>query len=210
MFIKSQGRKTGNRIGCPVIIRVASLALSPDGTELAANQGDGTTVIADRFDSNSSNLLSAVRQAGVVDEEELARMEWVWFSVLEHTQHGVETLFRLLAKDPAFFTTAVKLIYRSDTPDDSANAPPPDDVTRRRAQLAWRLLNEWKGAPGRTETGAVDQSALRDWVSRARLDVQQSGHARIGDEQIAKPWPEYLPARMVSGHTSACEVSLKS
>jgi len=132
-------------------------------------------------------LLAAVEEAGVADESELARIEWVWLPILEHSQQGLKTLHNVLARDPSFFTMAVRFIFRPRRVAEEDESPlPPDEATRRRGELAWRLLNGWKGVPGRTDAGAIDDRALREWVLAAREALQGSGHAEVGDRRIGE------------------------
>jgi len=132
-------------------------------------------------------LLTAVEQVSVIDETEIARIEWVWLPLLRDTERGLSTLHRLLARDPAFFTQAIGIIYRPRLPpgEEEARAAP-DESSRRRAEMACRLLQEWRGVPGRTDAGALDEESLREWVATAREALRASGHAELGDEQIGE------------------------
>jgi hypothetical protein len=156
----------------------------------AAATGELDTADTPRADGGTGwhigELLTAVEEAGAADEAELARAEWVWLPALDHTRRGLRTLNRALSRDPSFFATVVGFIFRPRPPAGEEEPPPPDDAARRRAEMAWRLLNEWRGVPGRTDAGGIDEAALRAWVKGARDALRASGHAKVGDQQIGE------------------------
>jgi hypothetical protein len=131
-------------------------------------------------------LITAVEEAGAMEETELARTEWIWMPALDHTKRGLGTLDRILSRDPSFFAMAVGLIFRPRIEGaDEDTPPPPDEAARRRAEMAWRLLQEWHGVPGRPEEG-MDLPALRAWVRGARDALRTSGHTEVGDGRIGE------------------------
>ena len=132
-------------------------------------------------------FLGVVERTGVADEQELARLEWIWLHALDHTERGTATLDRALATDPSFFATVVGLIYRSRLPGKEDEPPPePDERDRARATQAWHLLHDWRGVPGRIATGEMDAGTLRRWVDSVRELFRASGHVAIGDQQIGE------------------------
>jgi len=131
-------------------------------------------------------LLTAVEEESVADESELARFEWIWLTVLEHTRRGLRVLPRMLATNPSLFAMTVGLIHRPRIAAGENEPPPPDEATRRRAVLAVRLLHEWRGLPGQTGAGALDEGLLREWVIAARDALRASGHAEFGDHCIGE------------------------
>jgi hypothetical protein len=132
-----------------------------------------------------SQLLSTVEKAGVTDEQEIARIEWIWLPALDHVPRGPVTLQRALAREPGLFAQMIELIYRpSDATSENPPIPEPDELTRGRATHASKLLEEWRGVPGLRENGSVDGDALRSWVQLAREALERSGHVEIGNKAI--------------------------
>lgn len=132
-------------------------------------------------------VLGAVEQAGVCEEQELVRIEWVWFPVLDRTVRGPAALYRALVRDPAFFVHLIQLNYWPRSADGvETPRPEPDERARGLARQASRVLQEWRGFPGRCEDGGIDADALRGWVVAAREAFRQSGHDGVGDQEIGK------------------------
>jgi hypothetical protein len=143
-------------------------------------------VFDDALGEKIAQLLETIEAAKLVDLMELAQIEWTWLPVLEHTRRGPAVFHRLLAHEPGLFAQLVGLIYRSHNPvkenDDSA----PDELTRRRATQAARLLLEWRDIPGRWDNGPLDSSELRRWVQSVREQLRSTGHLQTGDRQIGE------------------------
>lgn len=55
-----------------------------------------------------------------------------------------------------------------------------------RAQYARKLLDSWRGVPGKGEDGSLDGAAMRDWVSQAREALHARGRSGIGDYAIGR------------------------
>ena len=146
------------------------------------------------------NILDHLRKEGVPDET-LAAFEFPLFRVLEGSQVGTPSLFRVLASDPRTFSQLVEMSFRA------SNAAPSDrnDGNRALASLAYQVLMEWRSIPGRMEDGSVDADVLRNWVEQSRLLLSASDRADIGDELIGQllsaggsSAPEGWPARGVA------------
>jgi hypothetical protein len=134
-----------------------------------------------------SELLSAVESAGVSTEQELAQIEWVWLSALENTERGPAILQRLLASDPRLFAQVVGFMFRpTKTLPEGESLSEPDELARNRATQAFKLLHEWRGIPGRGESGIIDRTTLHAWIVTARITFQDSGYADIGDQKIGE------------------------
>ena len=117
-----------------------------------------------------------------VDEVILARLEWSFFRMLEHTRQP-RALYRALSDDPELFVELVCRVYRAK------NAPETTEVDERTvavAQNAWSVLHDWRRPPGLNDQGAIDGQHLRTWIRRARLQLADQDRADIGDHQIGQ------------------------
>jgi hypothetical protein len=134
-----------------------------------------------------SEMLTAIETAGACDEQELVRIEWIWFPMLDHTRRGPAALFRTLAADPAIFAHLIQLNYwPRQSADDQLPRVVPDERSKALAQHAHRVLDDWRGVPGKRGDGEFDGNAVRLWVESARAILAASGHGEIGDEKIGE------------------------
>jgi DNA-binding transcriptional ArsR family regulator len=155
----------------------------------SAATGDLATMEKPRGDTAGyeiGELISAVEASGAAGQTELAKIEWVWFPVLNRSRHGFKTLETLLANDPKFLAELVRLVFRPRQENQEEEPTPPDEATQQRAKQAYQLLHEWKGFPGRDTAGGVRESDLSAWVTGARGALRESGHAAVGDHVIGE------------------------
>ena len=115
------------------------------------------------------------------DESVMARFEFAFFRLLEHTRDP-KVLSTELASSPGLFVDLAKRVSRG-------KHDPKVELSEREQQLAnqaWWVLNGWKGYPGQRTDGSVDSNMVRSWVHDARLQFSESGRADIGDELIGE------------------------
>lgn len=108
-------------------------------------------------------VLGALEAQGV-NGDEIAGLEWLFLTLLEHGDREPRALHAMLASHPEFFLQVLSAIYRAE--DEEVREGTAEDVAR--AGQAWRLLAEWKTPPGIGPDRAVDRDALVAWVHRAR------------------------------------------
>jgi hypothetical protein len=147
------------------------------------------SLAADSIDE-SSRAVSAEYEIGVLLEyleqtgtaiEVLARLEWAFFPLLDHSREP-EALYAALAEQPELFVDLVCRVYRG-------KGEPPSDTDERTAALArhsWSVLDAWRRVPGMREDGSIDEEHLRSWVNRARRDLAGKDREAIGDQQIGQ------------------------
>jgi len=135
----------------------------------------------------SAALQSLDGRAGVTPEE-MAQLEFLFISALDHTEHGIPNLERQIAKSPAIFVYAVALAYkrRGDGED-----PPEwriEDPEQRTAvaSAAYRLLDQIKRLPGTERDDTIKVEVLLAWVSEVRQLCAQHGRADMGDQCIGQ------------------------
>jgi hypothetical protein len=133
--------------------------------------------VAARAAYEIGQLLDYLEGAGA-DEATLARFEWSFFRVLEHTRQP-RALYRVLSADPDFFVEMVSRVYR---PKKASSSAEPDEKTVSIAQNAWSVLHAWR--PQLDGPGGIGGGNLRTWVERARAGLAACDRADIGDHQI--------------------------
>lgn len=153
-----------------LVLDAATRATSPPRPEEASG-----------LDYDIGQILAALDAAGF-DEAKLADLEWVFVRILERDPEGLKHLYRRLARDPAFFSELIMLIFRADTEEAQAD---PDPVLVRYAEHALHLLWNWKGPiPGATTGNDVDAASLNAWVTTVRATLTAEGRKAIGDQRI--------------------------
>ena len=136
-------------------------------------------------------ILQRLQRADDVDETRLARLEWALLPALDsHLLHAT-TLHKALARDPDFFVELLTVLYRprrreGDEEHGGGGTTEVDDMTRRKAERAWRLLNEWRRVPGITDSGTVDSEKLDSWVEAARTGARAVERLEVCDVTIGQ------------------------
>ena len=123
-----------------------------------------------------------------VTSDEMAQLEFLYLSALDHSERGIPNLERQISESPALFGQAVALTYkRSDDGED----PPEwriEDPEHRAAVAAatHRLLGRINRIPGTASDGTINKEALMLWLTEARRLCAQHGRAEIGDQCIGQ------------------------
>ena len=142
-----------------------------------------------RMDAHDiSEALNALQTRVGVSEQEMAQLEFLFVTALEHTQHHIPNLEKQVGKSPAMFVQALALIFRRD---DGGEDPPEWNVEDEEQRLAvgtaaYRLLDNIKRIPGTDDAGKIDKDKLRAWVKEAQALCKKYGRAVIGDQKIGQ------------------------
>jgi addiction module HigA family antidote len=134
-----------------------------------------------------SEALTILQNRAGVTEEEMARLEFLFITVLEH-DHRIPNLEKQIGKSPLLFVQILALLYRRQ---DGGEDPPEWAVkdTERRSGLAtaaYRLLENIQRIPGTDASDRIDQDKLRSWLKEAKALCAAYGRAEIGDQTIGK------------------------
>jgi hypothetical protein len=136
------------------------------------------------FQWSVCQLLSRLDEDPEVQESEIARLEWLYLPLLEHSERPPEVLHGWMSKRPAFFVEVLSAIF----PARSEGGSDQEMVTEHRrnlASLAYRLMESWSTVPG-LKDGALDGAALRDWVKEAHKLAVNAERGEIGDVYIGR------------------------
>jgi hypothetical protein len=125
-------------------------------------------------------LLDALAKVGV-DDNTMARFEFAFYRVLEHTRPAT-VLHRVLANQPELFVDLGQRAFRGK----QEPARDLDQSEQGLASQAWWILHSWDGFPSQTEDGSIDEAVLVEWVKTARRLFADSDRADIGDQLIGK------------------------
>jgi transcriptional regulator with XRE-family HTH domain len=146
-------------------------------------------------------ILDHLEKDPSVNEDELVRLEWIYFQALRYSQRPARFLHRALARNPQFFVELIGLIFLPAAESGVVEEPPTDlEQAQTMAGQAFDVLHDWAHVPGADDNGLIDATALEDWVKKARKLLAQAGRIDIGDQRIGEilaksvrqpdePWP---------------------
>ena len=121
-----------------------------------------------------------------VTEEEMARFEFLYLEVLEHTQHQIPNLEKQISKSPELFAQAVAYAFkRADGQED----PPELRLAKEQehvARSAYDLLRRMERIPGTKEDGGIDPDRLQAWVTDVRRVCGVYGRSVMGDQMLGQ------------------------
>ena len=137
---------------------------------------------------NISDAFDELDRRSDVDRDEMVRLEFMYFPVLEHSQHGVPNLERRIVESPIDFVQLLAIVFKRD--DDGQDPPnwQSGELDRGSEAItrAYGLLQRTQRIPGTGDDGTVDGEALRQWVVETRQLCKQYGRAGIGDKYIGR------------------------
>lgn len=142
---------------------------------------------ATMFSYQLGRILDHLEQDPSVSEDDLVRLEWIYFQALRYSQRPGRVLHRALARKPQFFVELVNLIFLPAAESGVVEEPPNDpEQAKTLARQAFDVLHHWAHVPGSDDNGLIDAAALEDWVKQARKLLAQSGRGDIGDQRIGE------------------------
>ncbi len=124
-------------------------------------------------------IIKALQDDTNANPDDLYSVEWAYLPVLEKPNDKASPKFleRRLAKEPGFFCEAIRLVFRSNNEEKSAEEP--TEETKVMARNAYRLLNGWRIPPGMSEEGPYDGNALKSWLDAVVIECTETGHLNI-------------------------------
>lgn len=120
-----------------------------------------------------------------VPTETLARLEWAYLPLLQHSRRQPKALLTALSEQPSLFIEMLRAIFR---PSEDSGVVEPEQTDPERAQAvatqAFRLLELWNRLPGTRDNGTIDSRALKAWIKEARSLAKAAGRGDIADSRI--------------------------
>jgi transcriptional regulator with XRE-family HTH domain len=119
-----------------------------------------------------------------VSEEQIARLEWTYLAVLEHSERPPVVLNRFMSRNPAFFVQVLSAVYRPHSESGTDRDQLPEHV-KALALQAYRLIQSWNIVPG-TGPDGIDGAALDTWVREAHKLAVSAERGAVGDLHIGR------------------------
>jgi hypothetical protein len=143
-----------------------------DHQEQLARSNDGHEVL---------EVIKALQDSATVDPTDLFRVEWSYLPLLDDLRGGSPKLLsQKLATDPAFFCEVIREIYRSKH-DEAKKSEEPSEKKKKMAEIAFKLLRNWKRPPGKTDDGTFDAAVLKSWLAAVRILCEETGHVEVAE-----------------------------
>ena len=135
-----------------------------------------------------SEALDTLEQRGDTSRDDLARLEFLFIEVLDHSEHGIRNLEAQLSETPALFMQALAHAFkRNDGGEDPAEWRLPNSESRSAvAHACYVLLTNASRIPGTQAAGGIDLKQLKAWLEQVRTLAREYGRADIGDEMIGQ------------------------
>ncbi|GGI27850.1 XRE family transcriptional regulator [Bradyrhizobium guangdongense] len=131
------------------------------------------------------------------DPLEIVGLEWIYYSLLEHSERPPKNLNDALAMQPHLFMDLIGRVY---LPDGEVAPAEISEQDKNIAEQAWRVLSGWTTVPGTRVNGEIDPRALQAWVDEVRRIAQQKRLSPVTESKIGAilsaaprtdgmPWP---------------------
>ena len=156
-------------------------------TEVATNGAEPSGYY--QFDGHYiSEALDTLEQRGDTSRDDLARLEFLFIEVLDHSEHSIRNLEAQLSETPALFIQALAHAFkRNDGGEDPAEWRLPNSESRSAvAHACYVLLTNASRIPGTQADGSIDLGKLKAWLEQVRSLARDYGRADIGDEMIGQ------------------------
>ena len=156
--------------------------------ELVANRPSNSELSSHIERHTIVEIFKALRHRGETSSEEMARLEFLHFEMLEDSEYGISNLEHQLTTSAKLYCQAICIVYnRSDegSPAEEAHLgelEKNDDAVMQNHQLLKGLTR----IPGTNKYSEVCVQELRAWVSEVREHCQKNARADIGDVMIGE------------------------
>ena len=144
-----------------------------------------TTMSITSIGHNVRELFSVVDRDPSVDEDRLSALEGAFFSFLRDMGRRL-VVFNQMGTSPELFTDLVKALYRR-AGDRGAETTPEERAQRKRqAEIAYHVLDAWRGGPGDSLTTPDRDAAQLRWAKEVIERTRSDGRGALGITEVAK------------------------
>ena len=158
-------------------------------TESLRQPREGELDMNDRtmFQHYVQEIFKQLDEADDVSTDMLARLEWMYLPMFEHSQRKAKAIMAELATNPDLFIQLLTAVYKPSEDSGVIDAPVENEEQARNiADQAYRLLRLWDVIPGTRADGSVDGSKLEAWIKETRKLAHAKGRRLIADQKIGE------------------------
>jgi transcriptional regulator with XRE-family HTH domain len=147
---------------------------------------------ATMFQYHVEQMFQRLDKSGEVSEGELARLEWSYLNVLQHSKRPPRALHKALSIEPGFLVHVLSFIYRPYREGEQEKPMQPEPESEEEKQRAaaiaghaYRLLQNWYEIPGQAAHG-IDGAVLEAWVKQVRILAAEAERSEVADQHIGR------------------------
>jgi hypothetical protein len=145
---------------------------------LVERYADGKAQAHQLMDHYVGETLKTLANRADIDRTMLARQEIRFFPLLRYRDYRF-VIHDLVLEQPSLFVDLIEAVFKPE------NGPPqePSEEARRRADIAFRVLESLKSIPG-TVGNDIDAAKLRTWVDDARRLARERDRVTMTEQYI--------------------------
>jgi hypothetical protein len=130
-------------------------------------------------------ILKAIQSASDIDDERLARIEWMYLPIFGHRDIPPSTLIKEVCNNPNLFVHFICLAFKADPlieDEFSDLSPELKEINIKNSYELLQLMNRLPGQDGQK----VDATKLQGWIEQVRQECAKRNRFQIGDTYIGK------------------------
>lgn len=128
-------------------------------------------------------ILKAIQSSSDIDEERLARLEWMYLPIFVHVDISPPTLTKEICDNPNFFVQLICFAFKADPPIEDEFSDLSPELKKININNSYQLLELMNRLPGQDDQ-KVDTIKLQGWIKTARQECAKRNRIQIGDEYI--------------------------
>lgn len=132
-------------------------------------------------DHNILRAIEYIYEQGQLSREEVFNIEWIYLPLLKYNRlEPAKPIYleKEILDNPEFFVYILSLIFNPNDEEELSAAS-----KKIRAEKVWLLLSLIAGIPGQQQN-SIDSEKLREWIYKAREQLEKLGILQIGDSHI--------------------------
>jgi hypothetical protein len=145
---------------------------------LVERYSDREARLPQMMDHYVGETLKALARRNDIERNVIAAQEIRFFPLLEYKDYEF-VIHDIALNEPEFFMQMIEAVFK---PENSPSREPTNEA-RRRAEIAFRVLESLKDVPGSNGTD-IDAHKLHAWVRTARQLARDRDRVTISDEYI--------------------------
>lgn len=126
--------------------------------------------------------IERLEASGAIDNQRLVQLEFLALPLLGYgNEQRAKTLYARLVSDPALFCELIA--YKAE---QGEHEKPVNEMRKRAAEIAWRVLHNCRTLPGAQADGTVDEKRLCDFIEKARELCRREDLIEVCDRTLGQ------------------------
>lgn len=130
-------------------------------------------------------LFECLDENNDIPDEELVRLEFEFFPLLEHTGRKMPAIDRHLKNNPEFFVELIRMQYKDETGAVDGGLDEMGDAQREAlGHKLFTILHDFDALPGLYDNHEDSEEILRSWMRRALEGAEAVERRRVAEREI--------------------------